>query len=345
MRKPRKTADSIDNRAGFKANCARGGICGGCVLGIVVPRQGFDLGQRHHLGGLAVHVVVQHAVECIDPARDGLRGGNSDDANAGFHAGGRQIFVNPARFVVVQTDDGGGAARLTVEDPAFRGDIAFHAAMPVQMVRGDIDEQRHVAGQRGDQLQLIGRQFQHIIAVIAQRLEFDGRAADIAADFQLASGLAQDMAQKRGGRGFAVGAGDGDITRVGAGANQKFDVADDLRAAFPRRCRRNMRGRVGVRNAGAQHQRLDSAPVFALGQVRQRQSGLARRLAARFAVVPGAQLRPARGKRARRRQAGTGKAHDGDRLTGEEAEIDHRARSLLIAASGWPGRSPPGWRR
>ena len=67
----------------------------------------------------------------------------------------------------------------------------------------------------------------------------------------------EDVADQRGRRRFAVGAGDSDIARVRLSAAQQFDIADDLGAGLARPQHGRMRLGKAVRDAGRQHQRRE----------------------------------------------------------------------------------------
>src|SRR3546814_15537177 len=63
-----------------------------------------------------------------------------------------------------------------------------------------------------------------------QRLQGEGRRAEVAADLHLTGGELQDVANERGGGRLAVGAGDADVAGVALGARQEVDVDDALDA-------------------------------------------------------------------------------------------------------------------
>src|SRR3546814_7825403 len=67
---------------------------------------------------------------------------------------------------------------------------------------------RDVEGDREGELELVGRHLQHVDAALVQRLQGEGRRAEVAADLHLTGGELQDVANERGGGRLAVGAGD-----------------------------------------------------------------------------------------------------------------------------------------
>ena len=68
---------------------------------------------------------------------------------------------------------------------------------------------------------------------MARSTKRDGRRADVAADQRRASAGGDDLARQGGGRGLAVGAGDGDDLALQE-ARRQFDFADDGNAALAR---------------------------------------------------------------------------------------------------------------
>ena len=57
---------------------------------------------------------------------------------------------------VIDPDDGGVVTGLIVEDVRLGSDIARQIAMPVNMVRCDVEENGHITAQTFDEVQLIG---------------------------------------------------------------------------------------------------------------------------------------------------------------------------------------------
>src|SRR5665213_1338549 len=125
----------------------------------------------------------------------------------------RQRIGDLAARRIVDADNGGGRAACVFEDAALGGDVAIHAAMPVEMVGRQIEPHRHIERRAVDQIELIGAEFQDINAVGAEPVQRQGGGAEIAADRDLAPDRTQNMRdQRRRGR-FAVGAGDADEAR------------------------------------------------------------------------------------------------------------------------------------
>ncbi len=99
------------------------------------------------------------------------------------------------------------------EKPALGGEIAAHAAVPVQVIRGQVGEDRDVRGQRAGKLGLVARQLQHHHPALARRVDVQHAAPDVARKLAVAPRLGQDvMDQRRRGR-LAVRAGHRDHPR------------------------------------------------------------------------------------------------------------------------------------
>ena len=99
---------------------------------------------------------------------------------------------------------------LAREDVLLGGDIARHVAVAVDMVGRDVEPDRDIGAEGLEQLELVGRELQHIDAARAERRQIERAAADIAADFAAPAGLGEDVADQRRRRRLAVGAGDAD---------------------------------------------------------------------------------------------------------------------------------------
>jgi len=212
--------------------------------------------------------------------------------------------------------------------------------MAVEMVRRDVEENGDVEHEALGQFELVGAELQHIDAVGAQRFEQQDRHAEIAAGLRLAPGLRQDMADQRGGRRFAVGAGNAGEMRLALGQCQQFDVADDRHAGGARLRRHRMRLRIAVRNARRQHQRPRRCEIGG-AEIDDRQPGLSGGVALRRCIVPGHDRGAPPLQRGGGCQAGARQAEHSDLLVAELGDFDHR----LTAASAWRARRSPGSKR
>ena len=213
-------------------------------------------------------------------------------------AGARlQPRIDFAAGLVVDADERDLGVR---HQPLLDRRVAREIAMPVEMVRGDVDQKSDAGAKRGREVDLIGRTFNDMGAARRRRRQVENRHADIAAHRDFAPGLFQHMGDERRGRRFAVGAGDGDERRVrrsrAALAHEEFDVADDRNPRRVRKVDRPMRLRMGQRHAGREHKHLGSR-----ASRRERDRPARRPRLRRAPARPG--CRPTRPLPRRRRQA------------------------------------------
>ena len=157
-------------------------------------------------------------------------------------------------------------ARSAARDEALLDRRVFRdRAVPVEMVRRDVEEDADRRLQAWCEVDLKRRHLNDMDAVARGRLKRQDRRADVAAHLHVAAGLAQDVGDERRRRRLAVGAGDGDERRVGrklrALAAEQLDVADDLDAGGFRQPRRPVRLGMGQRHAGREDQRRKARPV------------------------------------------------------------------------------------
>ena len=129
------------------------------------------------------------------------------------------------------------------------------------MVGGDVEQHRDVAIEALRQVDLVARQLEHIDPAFGERVLGEDRQADIAAHrARHARGL-EDVVDERGGGRLAVGAGDADDLvrrKLGPGAGEQLDVADDLDAGVAGA----LRDRVAVeRQAGRDDEAVELGEV------------------------------------------------------------------------------------
>src|SRR6185437_1404976 len=157
-----------------------------------------------------VEIVDQGAVHDIDAAGDAsLCRDRHDPLFAGVVQGGEDAAAD----VVVDADDGGMPRALAMEEPPLCGDVTVHAAVAVEVVGRDVEQNRDVEHQVVRQFELVGAELQHVSVVSAERLEQQRGYAEIAAHRYLAAGFGQNVGGQGCGRRFAVGAGDAGKTR------------------------------------------------------------------------------------------------------------------------------------
>ncbi len=332
-----EAGDAGDDGGCVDAERARRGVGRGGVLPVVPAGEPRSPAQLEHPPGGARRVVDEPAFFDIDAA---ARASLGRDRHYQLRAGTGERVGDAAAEIVVDADDRRLRRLLTREDAALGGDVAVHAAVALEMVRRDVEQDGDVEGQALRQLELIGAHLQHIDAVGGEGRERQRRRAEIAADRHLAPGLGDDMADQRSRRRFAVGAGDADIARVGAALREQLDVADDLGAGGAGARGDGIGLRIGVRDAGREDERGNAGEV-AGGEIDDGHACRRRGAALGGRVVPGHDAGAAALQRLRRDEAGAGEAHDGHLLAPERRHVDHAP----TAASGWRARRSPGSRR
>ena len=327
-----------DNRR-LDAGRLAGGIGGRGVLPVVAARQARQFAQVDNRIFAAFDIVVQDAVAGEDAAAGPAQAGDRhDDLLAGL----AQFPAQTLADLVVDADHRRPRRGLAMEDQALGVDVAFEAAVPFQVVAGDVEQHRHVEGDGERQLELEARHLEHVEPTLVERLEQQGRGPQIAADLSFAARALQHVADQGGGGGLAVGAGHPDVAGVTNGARQQLDIADDLAVVLAGEGGHRMGFGVEMGNARRDHQAGQLLPV-APHEVDQGDAVCRRRRAAVFVVVPGPNFGAAFLQGLGGREPGAAETEHGDGQAGEVEEIDHRRP--LTAVSRWRGRPGRGSRR
>ena len=174
------------------------------------------------------------------------------------------------------------------------GGIVLHRAVPVEVVRRQVHQHANIRLERWHQVDLVGRELNHVDGVIAGRRQQQRRGTDIAAHLNVKTGMGQHMARQRGRGGLAVRPGDADEAGIAVGdlAGENFRIANDLRARCARLLDAPVRLGMGQRHARRQHEAVQRCKVH-LMQVDHRQAQLFSLLGRRRRIVPGQHLCPA----------------------------------------------------
>ena len=153
---------------------------------------------------------ARHYAMLADP-NVGERRLSPRDRNDARRAGARlQPRVDfPARLIVDADQRHLGLRDQPLLDRGVAGEIA----MPVEMVRRDVDKEPEAWRERRREIDLIGRALDDLRASGGGRRQIEDRYAYIAAHRDFAPGLFEHVGDQRGGRRFPVGAGDGDERR------------------------------------------------------------------------------------------------------------------------------------
>ncbi len=309
----------------------RGGGAGG-ILGIVPAPQRADAAdarERSRLAaGLGFHDAIGLGVEpMLEPPQ---------------HRDSRHVLAGPfepvcdfLRPFVVDTDDGGAVRRNAFDQPRLDGRITLDRAVPIEMVRRDIeqDADRRVEARR--EIDLIGRALDHVGAARGRRIEREDRNPDVAAALRFDAACAEHVGDERRRRRFAVGPGHRHERRPGgfgaALATIELDVADDLDRGPAGERDAPMRRRIGERNAGREHERGDAGPVD-LPEIAGGNAAARRHRDLGRIVVEGDHLTAAGFKRLAARKPGAAEPEHGHFFAREGRDRDHAGSPLITAA-------------
>ncbi len=327
MREPRECLERARDAIALDAESPRGGVG---ERGVLPVMRAAKRPRARKIGRWRGFPSGHHAM-LADPdvGERRLRARHRNDAG---HASARfQSRIDLATGLVVHADQRDLGLR---DKPLLDGGVAGEIAMPVEMVRRDVDEESDGWLKRGREVDLVGRTFNDMDAPRRGRRKVEDRHADIAAHRNLASGLLKHMGDERGGRRFAIGAGDGDKRRAwrprAALPHEELDIADDRNPRIVRKVHRPMRLRMGQRHAGREHKHPEAAPV-GVSEIDQRHALGFRALPCRGTIVPRGDLSAAGDKRVRRRQSRPAEAEESDPLSAQGLDRRHRHLSLREA--------------
>ncbi|GAA4947819.1 hypothetical protein GCM10023238_12720 [Streptomyces heliomycini] len=282
-------------------------------------------GRGRHVGdlgeflGVLVPVLDEGAVD-QDALHDAELGGprraqgEADRAAALLDVGlADQVLGGLVGHVV----DAGDAVALV--DPALVGGVRLHGAVPVEVVRSQVEDGRRVGAQGGRPVELVAGQLhgEHVVLLLAEHRVEEGDA-DVADGGGAQARRLQDGGEHLDGRGLAVGAGDREPGgRVGLPEPPgEFDVAPHR---HPGRARRREQRLVGLPAGG----RDDQLGAFGQGVAVAQAHGDAQRLQfgglfTRPRVVPVVDDGDPRAEPVQhlgRRDAGDSESGDGDVLS------------------------------
>src|ERR1035437_10192738 len=216
-----KLLDGRANYTGRHASLTRGNHRGQHILHVVRALK-WNSAQRHYLFRGRIFSGAVDYIPLFEPGslRDGMLNREPENpghrARGGFFAGG---VVGVQHQAVLEG--------LRGKDALFNRAIVFKAAMTVQVVGGDVEND----GDGG--MELLGG-FELEAGDLKDRPGFVGagveqghdRDADVAANQRGQPGSRKDFAQQRGGGGLAIGAGDGERLALEEARGQ-FQFAND----------------------------------------------------------------------------------------------------------------------
>ena len=158
--------------------------------------------------------------------------------------------------IVIDTD---GRDLGPLNDALFDGGVILYGAVTIEMIRRDIQHHAHRRIERRRQIDLERRHLDDVKPIGRWFVERQDRAADIAAELRVVTGVAKNMRDQRRRRRFAVRTGNRNERRLGRTqsplAREHFDIANDLDTVLTRLVDGPMRHGVGQRHARRQHER------------------------------------------------------------------------------------------
>jgi hypothetical protein len=164
-----------------EAERARHGVGGAGVLVVVAARQGEHRAQVERRDLAAAAPFGEKAAAGGDRPAGGQLGGHRDGddrlAGAGLLA---HDVGEEAALGLVDADHRSLGAALG-EEPALGGEIAADAAVAVEVVGREVEEDRDVGLERAGELGLVGGELEHHRLAVAERVERQHAAADVAA--------------------------------------------------------------------------------------------------------------------------------------------------------------------
>ena len=238
----------------------------------------------------------------------------------------RHAVGNRRAPVIVDTDDRGAVPLHARHQPLLHCGVMFDAAVTVDMIFGDIEQDANARIEGRREIDLVRRHLDHMNATRRRRLQRQDRGADVTAHLGVVACLAHQVRDQRRGGGLAVGAGDGDERRIGrmalALAAEQFDVADHFDASLLRGDHGPVRLGMGQRHARRQHQRCEIRPGDR-PQIRGDETGPRRFRHLRQCVVTGDHLRATRLQRMTACKPRSAEAEHGNRLALEGSDRRH----------------------
>lgn len=214
---------------GGDAGEACGGDGGEDVFDVVRAAQ-VDVGEGEDRFGCAGFGGEEDDAVAVDEGAlfDAADAAEPEDLGVGLGGDHLGRFV----FGVEDEEVGGG---LVFGDASLGGGVVLEVAVAVQVVGCDVEHEGDVGVEAADGFELEGGDFEDVPgAGGAEFDEIDNGEADVATDEGLPLGVGEDMAEQRGGGGFAIGAGDGDdvsLERLGGEfelAQQRCAEAENL---------------------------------------------------------------------------------------------------------------------
>src|SRR5215472_11206120 len=160
-------------------------------------------------------------------------------------------------MAVVDANEQLAVTHCLAHQTLFDGGIVLHRAVTINMVGRQIEQQCFVGRERWSEIDLKGRDLQHIDGFRVWRIECKYRLAYVAADLSVEPASPQNVSDQRGRRRLSVGPRNGDDRRVASLAairpdlaGEEFKIADDRDSERLRPFDNLVRFGMGKRNTG-----------------------------------------------------------------------------------------------
>jgi hypothetical protein len=222
-------------------------------VGQQVPAEQAHRRQRHQRYRGAVRAPHDVAVLDADPVAESRVHRHHEPLRP-------HVSRNLERGGIVGVQHGPVRLGLVLEDPPLGRGVFLEAGVPIQVVGGEIEQDRHPWVERVDALELKAAGFDEVNRARGRGLDLAAqRVPDVAADQHLEPAGGEHPAGQRGGGGLALGAGDGHDP-PGQPSRRELELADDRRPGSSRR----LDDRLPRRDAWTHHDQIGT------GEGRQR---------------------------------------------------------------------------
>src|SRR5271157_956419 len=171
------------------------------VLNVVRALQR-DLADRHDLA-LGPPIAPDNAL----PANESSALHLPQATEPGHRSLGFRSHRDARRIVCIQYRE--IVSRLVLENAGLRGGVVLKCVVPVEMIWGDVEDNRNLRMEALDGFQLEAANLQHNPGVVGGSLdEADRWSANVAPHQRLPPASSDDLSCQRGGRGLTVRTGD-----------------------------------------------------------------------------------------------------------------------------------------
>src|SRR5262249_22455882 len=187
--KPREACEAVLNCGQVNAERNASCYCARCILRVVHATKGADTCELGDLPNLPANSTQDTALLGVVPIAQWCHNGNALD----FFSGALGVLGSGAAVAVVDADDRCAAGLYADAQPFLDSGVIFHTAVAVEMIFRNVEQNADRGVQRGCEIDLIGRYFQHISACLLERPEREYRHAGIAAHLRIATAAPEQV--------------------------------------------------------------------------------------------------------------------------------------------------------